>query len=185
MPAEALSVIFRAKFMEFAHKALPHEHFPQSLWQGKWVVYCKPAIQGSQKVLSYLARYVHRVAITNRRIKAIHNDQITFETKDSRTRLWVPITLPAEEFIRRFLQHVLPKRFNKVRYYGLLSPINRRVLRQLQLLLARPAEAEEKQDESKSDGPDAAEDHACLCPRCETGPLVIVLRLPRHPRAPP
>jgi hypothetical protein len=84
--------------------------------------------QGSDKVLRYLGRYVHRIAITNNRILTCDNDQVTFRYKQSRSRkkesqgLWRTMSLPAEQFMARFLQHVPPRRFHKVRYYGLWSP---------------------------------------------------------------
>ncbi len=183
VPVKALSVLFRAKFMALARKALPEESFPESIWEKDWVVYCKPAIQGSKKLLDYLGRYIHRIAITNRRILAIHKGQVTFEYKDSRDNRWRKCTVPGEEFLRRFLQHVLPRGLHKVRYYGLLSPRNRSKLRQLQWVLS----AEEP--ESKNH-PEPAPDHdetekTIPCPVCETGLMLVIILIPRAPRGPP
>lgn len=86
VPVKALSPIFRAKFMELARKALPEVVFPQSVWNTKWVVFAKPAVQGAKKVLNYLARYVHRIAITNNRILSIDDGEVTFRYKDSKKR---------------------------------------------------------------------------------------------------
>ena len=126
VPVEALSTIFRAKFMKMSRKALPHETFPEAIWQKQWVVYCKPTVQGAEKVLEYLSRYVYRIAITNNRIVSACDGRVSFRYKESRKRkcraYWRTMTLPAVEFLRRFLQHVLPKGFHKVRYYGLLNP---------------------------------------------------------------
>jgi hypothetical protein len=185
LPAPALSRIFRAKFMALARAALPDESFAEELWQGEWVVYCKPAIQGASRVLKYLARYVHRVAISNANLRAIDHGQIRFDSKDSETHRWEPMTLPAEEFIRRFLQHVLPKGFNKVRYYGLLSPSNRRVFKQLQWLLADRSGLLEEPQNLASEPPATPEGEAPLCPLCSLGVMVFVARLPRQPRGPP
>ena len=144
VPVKALSPIFRAKFLEMAQHAPPCATFPKEVWEKGWVVYCKPSVQGADKVLQYLARYVHRIAITNNRILSINNREVTFRYKEEkrkkkRVSRWRTMTLPAMEFIRRFLQHVPPKGFHKVRYYGLLSSANRPLVRQVQLLLANDA----------------------------------------------
>jgi hypothetical protein len=185
VPVQALSRIFRAKFMALARKAHPELAFPQSLWDKDWVVYCKPAPQGGQKVLNYLGRYVHRVAITNRRITKIDQGRIGFGYKDSRTRKWRTTSLPAPEFIRRFLQHVLPKGFNKVRYYGLLSPTNRSTLKRVQLLLTPPAVAAEKAEQVASPETNRTQEAARPCPLCGLGWMIVIGRLPRQCRAPP
>ena len=92
----------------------------------KWVVYAKPPFGGPQQVLQYLGRYTHRVAISNWRIRASQNDQVSFEWKDysdgSQSKL---MTLPADEFIRRFLQHAVPPGFQRIRYYGFLANCHR------------------------------------------------------------
>jgi len=183
VPVQALSALFRAKFMALSRKALPEERFPESLWEKDWAVYCKPAIQGSKKLLDYLGRYVHRIAITNRRILSIHKGQITFEYKDSRDNRWKKCTLPGEEFLRRFLQHVLPRGFHKVRYYGLLGPRNRIKLRQLQLLLT--TKEAETADHRVSGGAQEENRDWLPCPRCETGIMLVLLLIPRATRGPP
>jgi hypothetical protein len=185
LPVRALSRIFRAKFMALARKAHPELHFSESLWSTDWVVYCKPAPQGGKKVLRYLGRYVHRVAITNRRITSISQGRIGFGYKDSRTERWQTTHLPAREFIRRFLQHVLPKGFNKVRYYGLLSPANRAVLKRVQLLLAKPEKPEEQPADTSFQTTQRIESHPRPCPCCGLGFLVVIGRLPRQSRDPP
>ncbi len=128
VPVKALSPIFRAKFMQMAQRALPEVCFPQSIWEKDWVVYCKPAVRGSENVLKYLARYVHRIAITNNRILSMEGGEVTFRYKKPEklkkkwVSRWLTMTLPVMEFLARFLQHVLPRGFHKVRYYGILSP---------------------------------------------------------------
>jgi hypothetical protein len=183
LPVTALSTIFRARFMALARKELPEEAFPETLWDKPWVVYCKPALQGSEKLLDYLGRYIHRVAITNRRIKTVRNGQVTFEFKDAQARRWKVMTLPAEEFLRRFLQHVLPKGFHKVRYYGLLSPRKRTWLRQLQLLLAEPVTDASTGQPTEEE--DSATGQSLSCPACRIGILVVISWLPRQGRSPP
>lgn len=121
VPVEALSPIFRAKFRDALNKTDLFEHVPPELWQKDWVVHSKPLKDG-QRALKYLAPYLYRVAITNNRIIKLQNDQVTFRFKNSKTEKWETSTIPAMEFIRRFLQHVLPRNFTKTRYYGFLSP---------------------------------------------------------------
>lgn len=189
VPVRALSVLFRAKFMQMAKKALPDETFPQSVWQTKWVVHCKPTVQGTDKVLTYLARYIHRIAITNSRIISINRQNITFRYKDSQNHCWKSMTLPALEFLRRFLQHVLPKGFHKVRYYGFLSPKDRYQLRQLrQALLSQNPKSDPQQTKNDGQVDKTAVDKsilASLCPICSTGSLVVISLLQPKWRAPP
>jgi Putative transposase/Transposase zinc-binding domain len=96
--------------------------------RAKWIVYCKAPFAGPEAVLRYLSRYTHRVAISNRRLIAADNGGISFRWKDYRVQgpgRWKTMTLAAPEFIRRFLLHVLPKGFHRIRHYGLLSNGNR------------------------------------------------------------
>jgi hypothetical protein len=101
------------------------------------VVHCQPVGNG-ERALKYLAPYIFRVAISNSRIVKVENGEVTFRYRSARGRREQTCTLPAEEFIRRFLQHVLPRGFVKVRYYGLFSPAYRPALHQLRLQLAPP-----------------------------------------------
>ena len=98
------------------------QQFLNPLWATAWVVYAKPPVGGPGPVLTYLARYTHRVAITNRRLLALEEGRVTFRWKDyahgNRQRL---MTLDAVEFIRRFLLHILPTGFQRLRHYGLLA----------------------------------------------------------------
>lgn len=94
-----------------------------------WVVYCKPPFAGPEQVLRYLSRYTHRVAISNRRLVAADDGGIAFRWKDYRADhsvRWKTMTLSTAEFIRRFLIHVLPKGFHRIRHYGLFANGNRR-----------------------------------------------------------
>ncbi|MDY6842129.1 MAG: transposase, partial [Pseudomonadota bacterium] len=88
----------------------------------QWIVYAKRPFAGPAQVLRYLGRYTHRVAISNSRIKSLHNDQVVFAYRDrAHQNRKKHMTLPAVEFIRRFMLHVLPDGFMKIRYYGFLS----------------------------------------------------------------
>ncbi len=187
IPVRALSQIFRAMFMELARRALPNQAFPESVWHTPWVVHSKPTIQGAEKVLMYLARYVHRIAITNNRILSANDDTVTFRYKDSRERRWKTMTLSALEFMRRFLQHVLPQGFHKVRSYGLLAPGSRGLLPQIRELVLSTSPANPQQTTSAT--PDRQPAHKDLrpstCPQCQVGSLVVIFFLPYRRRAPP
>jgi hypothetical protein len=92
------------------------------LYRKDWVVYAKPPFGGPAQVLKYLARYTHRVAISNRRLLSLEDGRVTFRYKDyAEDHRQKTLTLSAEEFLRRFVQHVLPKGFVKIRHYGLLA----------------------------------------------------------------
>jgi hypothetical protein len=129
-----LSIIFRAKMCAALKKAGMLDQAPQGIWKKSWVVHCKPAGSGA-KVLDYLGRYVFRVAITNSRLDKIEQGQVTFRYRDNRSQEMRCLTLPAEEFIRRFFLHILPKGCAKVRYYGIWSGSCRRSLNQASILL--------------------------------------------------
>lgn len=178
VPVRALSRLFRGKFLHGASQLIPREERPAYSAQ-EWVVYCKPTLNRTRKVLAYLGRYVHRVAITNRRILKLENGRVTFRWQESTTGATRIMTLPTEEFLRRFLQHVLPKGTHKVRYCGLLSPARRIRLKRLQLLLAKRHQKRETKD-IMTETPAAP-----VCPCCATGTLVLVGRLPRGARSPP
>ncbi|OHE25808.1 MAG: hypothetical protein A3J94_14625 [Syntrophus sp. RIFOXYC2_FULL_54_9] len=184
VPVCALSDIFRATFIALARRKLPQKVFPQSIWNIPWVVYCKLCGHSTEKTLSYLARYVHQTAITNSRILSVEQGKITFRYKDSRECRWKTMTLEASEFIRRFLQHVLPRGFHKVRYYGLLSPRNRNLLDQIRRELTdktEAAEAEPLNGDSNTKIPAAI----LVCPLCHKGHLIPIMMIPRRWRAPP
>ncbi len=182
VPVKALSPIFRAIFMKLARKALPKETFPQEVWEKEWVVFSRPTFKKTKKVLNYLGRYVHRIAIANNSIIALENDHVTFRYQNATTREWKTMRLAAMEFLRRFLQHVLPKGFHKVRYFGLLHPTNKVTLKRLQLLLLekdrRRTAALEQETASRIEAVKA-------CPCCKEGIMVVVSWLPRKSRSPP
>jgi hypothetical protein len=181
VPVKALSRGFRYRFMKMARKALPKESFPQEIWGKEWVVFCKPTFNRAKKVLRYLSRYVHRIAISNNRILSLQNGIVTFRYQHSDTKQWQTMPLPAKEFLRRYLQHVLPQGFHKVRYYGLLSPRNRVTLKRLQLLLAE--RRTEKAAKSADPPEPTAKERRCPC--CEDGRMMTISWLARKPRSPP
>jgi len=185
VPVAALSLIFRAKFMELARSALPQLRFPDSLFKKEWVVYSKASVQGTGKVVNYLARYVHRVAITNGRILSMDNGEVRFRYKDSREKAWKTMTLTAREFIRRFLQHVLPRGFHKVRYYGIFSPSSRHLLNRAKQLLTGNGNDENGLPANEPMTVQPPQPHPMLCPVCKIGHLLFIGTVPPKGRDPP
>jgi hypothetical protein len=122
MPKKALSKIFRAKFRDELKKAAPDlfNTIPPETWKEKWVVHLQPVGTG-EHALKYLAPYIFQVAISNKCLLQLDDGIVTFKYKHGKTKQWKIKTMPVEKFIASFLQHVLPPRFVKVRYYGLLS----------------------------------------------------------------
>jgi len=187
VPAPALSPLFRGIFLDLVAKALPDVVIPDSVWKQDWVVHCKPAVQGAENVLKYLARYVHRIAITDRRILAVEDGKVTFRYQNARDYQWRTMTVTAEEFIRRFLQHVLPKGVHKVRYYGLWAPSNKAKLQQIrQSLMAQDSDRVLPVAED-ADGAASTQAHSQLarCPLCQKGNLLFLRRIPAQQRSPP
>jgi hypothetical protein len=125
-----LSVLFRAKFRDALKKTDLFDQVPLDVWQQAWVVHCQ-SVGNGVAALKYLATYMFRVAISHNRIIKVADGQVTFRYKDSNTHRTKYCTVTAEEFIRRFLQHVLPKGFVKIRYYGLFSSGNRQKLKKV------------------------------------------------------
>jgi hypothetical protein len=121
LPVKALSPIFRAKFRDALRDTECFTAIPAKVWQQDWVVHCQPVGNG-RKAFEYLAPYIFRVALSNSRLVSGENNLVTFRYRDSNTGQSKLLSLDAFEFIHRFLQHVLPPGFVKVRYYGFLSP---------------------------------------------------------------
>ena len=145
----------------------------RSLYRQPWVVYAKPPFGSPAHVLHYLARYTHRVAISNHRLVAVTDDTVSFRWKDYRHGSQMrTLTLDVDEFLRRFLLHVLPKRFVRIRYFGLLAPRCRTARsRDVSHGLGRRAAATRR--------PHRRRRHATRswpCPRCGA-PMRIVERL--------
>jgi hypothetical protein len=188
LPVKVLSRVFRGKFHAGLKKAfrqnqltfpgalapLANERafrsFLRSLFRQDWVVYAKPPFGGPQHVLHYLSRYTHRVAISNHRIVAFADGQVTFRWKDyahgSKQKL---MTVTADEFLRRFLLHVLPHGFVRIRFFGLLANRRRKILLPLarQLLRMAPPNSPE------SLKPDSCSSALWQCPRCGGSMLLI------------
>ena len=163
-----------------AHAALADKstfkRFLAPLRRIDWVVDSRPPFAGPEAVLRYLSRYTHRVAISNRRLISADDGGIAFRWKDYRVEgpdRWKTMSLHPHEFIRRFLMHVLPKGFHRIRHYGLFANTNRtaNIARARKLLGARPRPA--KPEKPKTTKPDEPRVLPCPCPRCGGRMIVI------------
>src|SRR5439155_1852032 len=125
-----LAALFRAKLRAALRQTVLWNEIPAAAWQQPWVVDCRP-VGTARAALKYLAAYIFRVALSNNRIVRVAEDQVTLRSTIGDTGQTAYCTLPAQEFLRRFLQHILPKGFVKVRYYGLFRVGNRRSLARL------------------------------------------------------
>ena len=121
IPVMALSKLIRGKFAYHLRKKHPEIYYSvdNQVWQKEWVCNSIHYGKGSKAVLNYLSRYVHRVAITNSRILDIDDEYVTFRYKDRKAKQFKICKVPGEEFMCRYLRHILPKGFHKVRYYGI------------------------------------------------------------------
>lgn len=175
-------LIFPGNIAEFESK----EEFGQlmkSLSNVSWIAYAKRPFGGPQQVLEYLGRYTHRVAISNNRITSISNGKVTFTYRDRQQDSEIKeMTLDADEFIRRFLLHVLPKGFLKIRYFGFLSHKNKKqAIKLLRKLIDPDANLPEKVTETI---PEmmlrlTGNDITC-CPKCKKGTMITVKKLPKQ-----
>lgn len=172
VPVKPLARLFAGKFLAAARQVLPGVTIPSLRAGTRWVVYAKPVVHGNDAILRYLGRYVHRTAITDGALIACTDHAVTFRYRDHRDRRTKQMTLPPNEFLRRFLQHVLPRGLHRVRTYGLLHSGNRHLLRRLQLLLTPNGEPEPRRSGRAL--------RTLRCPRCRHGSLVLTDRLSRE-----
>ncbi len=185
LPVKALSRLFRGHFRQALQKTAAYGDIPACVWTHEWVVHCQPVGTG-RTALKYLAPYIFRVALSNRRRVKLEHDRVTFRYQDSQTRQTKLCTLPVEAFLHRFLQHVLPKGFVKVRYYGFFALGRRRPLAALQQHLGhRPSESPDTHPTAPMAPPSHTVDHdQVLCPRCGR-PMLARPLAPRRSRSPP
>ena len=201
LPVRVLSRVFRGKFLErlrlaydrgelvfhgslakYRERATFRELLKETYGQ-EWVVYAKPPFGGPEQVLKYLARYTHRVAISNQRLRSMEGDRVSFEWKDyARGQVRRTMTLAVIEFIRRFLLHVLPAHFVRIRQYGFLANCQRQakldVCRRL-LEVSRAAEPNPGHESSVIEPDGSIEATADRCPHCGAGTLRTVETRPR------
>jgi hypothetical protein len=196
LPVRVLSQVFRGKLLSLFAQALDHGKFRggrdeaprQQLTQAvrkPWVVYSKPPFAGAAQVLAYLGRYAYRIALSNDRLVGLRDGQVTFRWKDrahgNAPRL---ATLDARTFLRRFLLHVLPRRFVRIRHYGFLAnPVRLQTLPRVRQWLASPTVAIESNAPREPERWDAlllrlTGKDVTRCPRCGCGHLLVVEELP-------
>ena len=147
-PVKAMSKVFRALFLKELKQAknkeeIIHENLQElvdNLFKKSWVVYAKSPFSGVKSVIEYLGRYSHKIAISNHRIKAIKNNQVCFTYKNYKTNQHALMRLKAKEFIRRYIQHILPKGFVRIRHFGICASRNKETLKDIrkQLLKKHP-----------------------------------------------
>jgi hypothetical protein len=166
VPVKALSTIFRAKIRDGLKKLGLFGSVYQKIWEKPWVVHSK-RVGAGEAALRYLAPYVYRVALSNNRIEHAGDTSVTFRYRESDSGTLRRMTLIPMEFIRRFLQHVLPDGFHKVRYYGLLSPSNRKTFKFLQNILTTGSVLEAILNPAESEKPSELQrPETLLCPHC-------------------
>ena len=192
LPVRVLSRLFRRLFLEAVgrafgrgelvlHASLAHLRDPRvfeallkKARKMEWVVYAKPPFGGPAQVLDYLGRYTHRVAISNNRLLKLEDGKVTFQWKDYRHgNRQSTMTLEAEEFIRRFLMHVLPKGFQRIRQYGLLSNRQRggkiALARRLLGMRHEEVQAAEPSTDYKAEYERLTGESLIVCPVCQQG----------------
>jgi hypothetical protein len=189
VPGPALATRLRGLWLALGRQARPDRTIPASVWISGGVVSGKPTVQGPDNGLRSLGRSVSRLALTNPRLLCLAEGQGGCRDQESQRARWHPMTLPAQALIRRFLPHVWPHGFPKVRDAGVWSPGPRSLRRQLQRWLAGhdlvplPASPEPESQSPASWGPPRRAGQPC--PSCGQGLLVVIRRLPRHQRGPP
>lgn len=201
MPGYALSQLFRAKMRVVLARAGLLDRIDPRVWQRRWTVHLQQIGSGEHAAL-YLSRYIYRVALTNQRIDRFAEGRVRFRYTHARTGEPRSVTLPVDAFLDRFLQHVLPRGFTKVRSYGLLSPGRRRALTRARVLLEGHAAVSPSAASVGTVSPRATPDTGARrlpagdlpaltimlrCRACEHGQLVVLQQLPRNrfPRGPP
>jgi hypothetical protein len=196
-PVKALSRVFRGKYLTALQSAYAQDHlqlagstaplgdvrtfqhFLAPLWQQPWVVYAKPPFASAQHVLSYLGRYTHRVALSNDRLVALRAGQVVFRWHDRRhSNRPKVMTVAAEEFIRRFLLHVLPAGFMRIRYYGVIGNHCRTPkLATCRRLLAQPTPPVLPRESAATVMQRLTGIDIERCPQCRQGRLVVIATL--------
>jgi hypothetical protein len=181
LPVKALSKLFRATFQRLLQKTPLFTQVASEIWQRDWVVHCKPVGNG-QTALRYLAPYIYRVALSNRRLIRMldsgnmESSQVTFQYRTFDTGQLKQSTLSAEKFMQRFLQHVLPRGFVKVRYYGFFGATLRSRLMTLQQHLRQfttsTSSAQTHPETTETPSPPKV-----LCPHCGL-PMLLQRTLP-------
>jgi hypothetical protein len=187
VPIKALAKLVRGKFRALLQRTCPDLIIPDAVWRKPWILNVTAWGNGEQAVLDYLARYVFRIALTNARIVGLDDETVTFQYKERKTGCSRTCRLSGEEFIRRFLQHVLPRGFHKVRYFGLWHPAQRRnaarVRQMLQLQAPPTADLTQNPAAPPLEPPNVepvSPIEPRICPHCQQGQLIFIRTLTRQ-----
>jgi len=179
-PVKALSRVFRGKLSSRLHQAYPlHIDRIKAAWEKDWVVYTKEPFAGPESVVEYLGRYTHKIAISNHRLLNIDDQGVTFRWRDYRDNHQKIMTLDGIEFLRRFSQHIMPRRFVRIRYYGMLSSTRKASFRDLQISMGIAPSVSNKKKTGKP-WKEICRQHLHYdpdqCPKCQTGKMVMIER---------
>jgi len=182
-PVRQLSVAFRGKLLEVLKRNLKKKNrLPEFMpiinqcYAKPWVVHTEPSLGNARQVVNYLGQYTHRVAISNTRIKNVDHKGVTFAYKDYRDNANQKLmTLSGVEFLRRFAMHILPRRFVKIRYFGILTSAYRE---QVKALKTKP-DIFQLTETSEQRLVRLTGFDPCRCPKCKTGTLQVTEILPR------
>ncbi len=187
VPGSALSKVFRAKFRDALNTEAPElfAQVPPETWKNTWVVHCKPVGDG-KTALKYLTPYIYRVALSNNRLVSMQDGNVTFRSKP-RNKPWKNMTLDAMRFMQRFVQHGLPKGFQKVRYVGFLHPSAKKRVNAINAQLEGESSestgktgAKANHEAQENSGTRHTPDAPGRCPHCGAK-LRYIGRLPRCP----
>jgi len=204
-PVKVMGALFRGKFLDALKRMYHQLYFAgacaglkdvstwvrllDKLYQTSWVVYAKRPFAGAQQVYRYLGQYTHRIAISDYRLRSVTDNAICFATKNGKTKTLRPV-----EFLRRFIQHVVPPGFVKIRHYGLMSPAHATTTLECarNLLVPNRQDPKDKQSQKENDNESTWFEHYYQltghdlrrCPRCKNKTLVrLPLAGPRHPNS--
>jgi hypothetical protein len=184
VPIKALAKLVRGKIRALLQRKRPDLVIPDVVWRVPWILHVTAWGNGEQAVLDYLARYVFRIALTNARIVGLDDQTVTVQYKERKTGRPRTCRLSGEEFMRRFLQHVLPRGFHKVRYFGLWHPAHRRSAARIRQMLQLQASPKLDPSQDPNVPPLALPDaepvppiEPMICPHCHQGRLIFIRRL--------
>ena len=188
---QAVSLVFRGKFIEHLDHVRKtgalkfttgvYRNFKNMLYAKNWVVSVRDPVKRPEHVLEYLARYTHRVAIANSRIKKLENGMVSFTAKNRKKQSTETITITAVEFIRRFLLHSLPSGFVRIRYYGFLANRNRRTnLKVIRKLLKLPSQLAKTQASLEEMILQLTGIDITTCPCCNKGKMQLLAEIPSY-----
>jgi len=192
VPIKVVGLIFRGCLCQQLEKAInagdittpenqSWKQLKKQIYAKDWIIYAQKPMGGVNSVLNYLGRYAHRVAISNSRISDMREDQVTFRYQDNKNHgVHKTMTLDAVEFIRRFMMHILPNNFYKIRYFGIMAAVNTKTLREQCLALIG-----KMNDLARFIGLSESEAYRIItgkdnlkCPQCNTGMMIIFKKIP-------